>query len=76
MTGTQQIGTISPLTYHDSFTRLRERLRIQRLTDPRDPDYRKRTRQLLLQLDEYPDKTPCMVVSHDELDRLLALGAV
>ena len=50
--------------------RLRERLRIQRLL-PSDPDYKLRTRQMLEQTDEYPERTPCLLVSFEELDELL-----
>ena len=50
--------------------RLRERLRIQRLP-PSDPDYKLRTRQMLEQTDEYPARTPCLLVSFEELDELL-----
>ena len=71
-TSTQQNAVIS-VAVDDDFARLRERLRIQRITDPADPDYPKRTRQLLEQLDEYQPKTPCLIVSMAELCRLLGI---
>ena len=69
-TGTEQCATVA-IHVNDPFARLRERLRIQSLTDTSDPDYLKRTRQLLEQLDEYPSRTPCLVVSFEELRALL-----
>lgn len=69
-TGTTSQHVSIHVTVNDKFARLRERMRIQR-QPPDDPDYPKRTRQLLEQLDEYPDKTQCLLVSFDELDQLL-----
>ena len=74
-TGTTQTATVQSMQLVNPFSRLRERLRIQQITEQDDPDYPKRTRQLLEQLDEYPTQTGCLIVSFADLAGLLAIAA-